>query len=185
VTEQEIVNGCMNYQKAAQKALYKLYAPVAYAICLRYLKDSDDAKDIMQEGFIKVYTGIQKFRSEGSLEGWVKRIITNTALNSIRNNKSFVQSLNSLENDIPDTTGEIEYDEAEYTEEELLEQIQLLPDNYRIIFNLVCFEEYSHKMIAEQLSISEESSRVRLNRARKILQERLLKIKEKRLKTSN
>ena len=115
MTEKEIIKGCINYQRAAQKALYQLFAPVSYAICLRYVKDSDDAKDIMQEGFIKVYTGIQKFRSDGSLEGWVKRIITNTALNHIRSNKSFIQSLNSIENDIPDSAVDVEYDETEYT----------------------------------------------------------------------
>ena len=182
MNEQEIIRGCIEYNKASQKALYVLFAPKMYSVCLRYVKNTDDAKDIMQDGFMKVYTSIQKFRSEGSLEGWVKRIITNTALNQIRKNNSFQQSLEINLEDISDTFTDEEYDEVEFTEDELLEQIDLLPEQYRIIFNLYCFEEYSHKMIAEQLSISVEASRVRLTRARKMIQERLAKIREVRLK---
>jgi RNA polymerase sigma-70 factor (ECF subfamily) len=182
VNEQEIIKGCLAYHKSSQKALYTLFAPKMYAICLRYVKDSDEAKDILQEGFIKVFTNISKFRSEGSLEGWVKRIVTNIALNHIRNNKVIKQSLDSQLDDIPDTSEDEEYKEDDFTEDELLEQVNQLADQYRIIFSLYCIEEYSHKMIAEQLSITEEASRVRLNRARKMLQERLLKIKQERLK---
>jgi RNA polymerase sigma-70 factor, ECF subfamily len=184
VNEQSIIKGCIAYDSASQKALYKHYAPKMYSICLRYVKDSDEAKDVMQESFIKVFASIQKFRSDGSLEGWVKRIVVNTALNQIRKNKVFLQHVDATEIELSDTSDPLEHviEGRDFSEEELLLQIQGLPEPYKIIFNLYCFEDYSHKMIAEQLSISEEASRVRLNRARKMLQERLLKMSKDRLK---
>jgi RNA polymerase sigma-70 factor (ECF subfamily) len=185
VNEQSIIKGCIAYDAAAQKALYKMHAPKMYAICLRYVKDTNEAKDIMQEGFIKVFAGIQKFRAEGSLEGWIKRILVNTALNHIRKNKVFNQHLDVTEmelSDVADTAADQSLNSADFSEEELLEEIDQLPDLYKIIFNLYCLDNYSHKMIAEQLSITEETSRIRLNRARKMLQERLLKLTQIRMK---
>jgi len=186
VNEQNIIKGCIAYDNAAQKALYKLYAPKMYSICLRYVKDTDEAKDVMQECFIKVFTSIQKFRSEGSLEGWVKRILVNTALNHIRKNKAVLQYVDATEIELAnleDTSNDEGLEGVDFSEEELLNQIQALPEQYKIIFNLYCFEDYSHKMIAEQLSISETGSRVRLIRARKMLQSSLMKLQQERLKT--
>jgi RNA polymerase sigma-70 factor, ECF subfamily len=186
VNEENIIRGCIAYDSAAQKALYKVHAPKMYAICLRYVRDADDAKDIMQESFIKVFGNIQKFRSEGSLEGWIKRIVVNTTLSHLQKNKALSHHLDASEIDLSDTdaySNDGELNGKGFSEEELLLEIEKLPDNYKIIFNLFCLDNYSHKMIAEQLSITEESSRIRLNRARKILQDRLRNLSKEHIKS--
>jgi RNA polymerase sigma-70 factor (ECF subfamily) len=193
LSDSELAKDCLQLKRSAQKELYDRYIKKMNAVCRRYVSDKDDIKDILQEGFIKVFTNIDKYRGDGPLEAWVRRILVNTALSYLRKSKSdiFIKSEGNEDeiNEISDS--EEENDDsvfnANFSKEELLNAVDSLPDNYKLIFNLFCIENYSHREISEMLSITEESSRTRLNRARKILQEYLLALHKKRLsvKTGN
>ncbi len=188
LSEEEIIKGCIEFNSATQKLLYKKYAPKMYTVCLRYSKNSDEAKDLMQECFIKVYSNISKFKKEGSFEGWIRRIFVNTAIKSLRKYKDYkIESFNDTNIDYNISVYEETISEdADYTEEELRDALKILSPADHLLFNLACFENYSHKEISCQLSISEDTSRARLSRARKKLQEHLLRIsKEKELKNTS
>jgi RNA polymerase sigma-70 factor (ECF subfamily) len=178
VTDKEIIRGCLDGQRSAQKALFEKYASTMLSICMRYSNDKSEAEDILHDSFIKIYLNIKKFRSDGSFEGWIKRIVINTALYHIRNKldlKRF-QNFNDIkETEIIDSNNdnnetEIEY---EFSERELLAMIQELPDGYRAVFNMYVFEKYKHKDIAEKLSISENTSKSQLRKARILLKSKI------------
>jgi len=189
LSDSEIAKGCLQLKRSAQKELYDRYIKKMNAVCRRYVSDKDEIKDVLQEGFIKVFENIDKYRSEGPLEAWIRRIIVNTVLTYIRKNKSdiFIKSEGQEQDIISDSPEEEENSifNADFNKEDLMNAIEGLPENYRIIFNLYCIENYSHKEIAQMLSLKEESSRTRLNRARKMLQEHLLALYKKRLSIQN
>jgi RNA polymerase sigma-70 factor (ECF subfamily) len=189
LSDLEIAKGCLQLKRSAQKELYDRYIKKMNAVCRRYVSDKDEIKDVLQEGFIKVFENIDKYRSEGPLEAWIRRIIVNTVLTYIRKNKSdiFIKSEGQEQDIISDSPEEEENSifNADFNKEDLMNAIEGLPENYRIIFNLYCIENYSHKEIAQMLSLKEESSRTRLNRARKMLQEHLLALYKKRLSIQN
>ncbi len=190
LSDSDIVKDCLKFKRSAQKELYNRYIKKMYAVCCRYLSDKDDIKDILQEGFIKVFENIEKYRGEGPLEAWIRRIIVNTVLSHLRKNKTGIpiKQINLEEEEEFVASSEEEEDSifnANFSKEDLMEAISNLSENYRVIFNLYCLENYSHKEIASMLSLSEEGSRTRLNRARKILQEYLKSLHKKRLSTLN
>ncbi|NVO03302.1 MAG: RNA polymerase sigma factor [Bacteroidetes bacterium] len=175
VNDAEIIKGCAKGNRAAQDQLYKTFASLIFGICLRYCGDYDEAKDVMQEGFIKVFTNISKFRNEGSLEGWIKRIIVNTALDHFKKkqklyNHTNIDDINEL---LIENNEDIDPQEEIISEQELLLMIQSLPDGYRMVFNLYAIEDYSHKQIAEMLKISESTSKTQLFKARNLLQKKI------------
>ena len=159
-----------------------MYASRMYAVCLRYCSDKDAAKDILQDGFIKVFDHISQFRSSGSLEGWIRRIIVNTALEKFRKAKRihFTDQFPELSEQEAEVSEE-QYDH-EISMEDLMEMVQQLPDQYRYVFNLYVFEDMTHKEIAERLEIAEGTSKSDLSRARKILQR---EIKNKYMQSVN
>ncbi len=168
-TDDELVDKCIKQDVHAQKQLYISYSPKLFAICCRYASCKEDAKDILQDSFIKIFNSIKTYKKAGSLEGWLKRIVVNTALTKYKQTKKLLVSYSSdVEN-----LGEFVEDEIneevldDYDEQLLLDVISNLPDEYRMVFNLHCIENHSHKEIAELLSIKEETSRIRLLRARK------------------
>jgi RNA polymerase sigma factor (sigma-70 family) len=171
VTEAEIIEGCRAGKSKLQKALYERYSGKMYNICLRYAKNSDEAEDILQEGFIKVFDKINQFAGTGSFEGWIRRIMVNSALEVIRKRK--------IDFSVVDT--KYIQDPHEYTYntistlnvKELLAVIQQLPDGYRTVFNLYVIEGYQHSEIAEILGVSEGTSKSQLARARNLLQSKL------------
>jgi len=177
-SEEELISGCVKGKRSAQKALYDLYASRMFGICLRYARNRDDAEDMLQEGFIKIYSSMSSFRGQGSFEGWMKRIMVNNALNMLRKNaKAFLFSeLNESTYVVPDET-ENENDlmklYGEIPPQILMKQIAALPDGYKVVFNLYAIEDYSHKEIGEMLNISENTSKSQLSRARKYLRKRL------------
>lgn len=177
-SEEELISGCIKGKRSAQKALYDLYASRMFGICLRYARNRDDAEDMLQEGFIKIYSSMSSFRGQGSFEGWMKRIMVNNALNMLRKNaKAFLFSeLNESTYVVPDET-ENENDlmklYGEISPQVLMKQIAALPDGYKVVFNLYAIEDYSHKEIGEMLNISENTSKSQLSRARKYLRKRL------------
>ncbi len=180
MNEQQIIAGCKEQQHEAQKMLYEKYARTMYGICLRYSSDEDAAKDLLQDGFIKVFANIKSFLEKGSFEGWLKRIFINLALENIRRQKNIIQSSENIQ-EIPDIVdGATEEDEMyKISESVLLKMIQELPKGYATVFNLYAIEDLAHKEIAEMLGITESTSRSQYVRARQILQEKVRKyIKE-------
>lgn len=169
--EGKIIAGCINADGQAQETLYKTFAPTMFAICLRYSADYPQAEDILQEGFIKVFQNIHRFRHEGSFEGWLKRIFINTSLEWIRKHSAMNKML-----DIEFFKEEIIEEDAfhELSKNDLLRLIQSLSPGYRTVFNLFAIEGYSHKEIASMLGISEGTSKSQFSRARFLLQKMVI-----------
>ena len=155
----------------AKELLYRYFAPRMYGICLRFAGNKMEADDILHEGFIRVFTKINDFRNEGSLEGWIRRTIINTAINYYRRNSRY-SKMSELDNlDLASDNYNVVYDKI--SRDELLEIIQELPSGYRTVFNLNVVEGYTHKEIGELLNISDNTSKSQLNRARLLLQKKI------------
>lgn len=168
-TIEDLFEGCKRGDRQAQEGLYRALAPTMMGICLRYAKDRDDAEDILQTAFIKVFQKISDFRMEGSFEGWVKRIMVNTALEHYRKN---LRSLTAVSLD--EVQEEVSFSAWNSLEvQDLLNLIQSLPNGYRMVFNLYALEGYSHKEIADELGITESGSKSQLSRARALLKEKI------------
>jgi len=167
---ESIIKGCTEGHKKSQEELYKTYSRKMYAVCLMYAKDHDTAQDILQEAFIKVFQNIQTFMNKGSFEGWVRRIVVNTALERYRKNHYLYPV-----SEVADYTEEASYNDiiSEVHANDLLKIIQELTPQYRMVFNLYAIEGYSHQEISQMLAISEGTSKSNLSRARKILQEKV------------
>ena len=161
----------------AQQTFYHQLAPKMYGICLRFAADRAEADDILQEGFIRVFTHLKDFRGEGSLEGWVRRTIVNTAINFYK--KRIKRGLTTDLEYVKEKTDSGSEVIEKLAAEELLEMISTLPDGYRTVFNLNVIEGYTHKEIGEMLDISENTSKSQLSRARTSLQKKLKALREK------
>ncbi|MBK9291166.1 MAG: RNA polymerase sigma factor [Bacteroidetes bacterium] len=169
--EKQLIKDCLKGDAKAQKLFYDTFAPRMYGVCLRYANDADTAKDYLQEAFIRVFNHLGQYRFEGSLEGWVRRIVVNTALEKLR------------KNDVLKNTAELEALRGmssqqatpvdQYSERELLALIQTLPPGFRTVFNLFAIEGYSHQEIGDMLNISEGTSKSQYARARQWLMQRL------------
>jgi RNA polymerase sigma factor (sigma-70 family) len=176
MTDQDLIRSCLHHDRKAQKELYDRFAPVMYAICIRYTRNTDHARDVLQDGFIKTFGNLSKFRSEGSFEGWMKRIFIHTAVSyyhKLKANNTFLQDdgiQSHPETDSPDAIDRL-------SEKELLQLISKLPDGYRIVFNLSVLEGYSHDEIASMLSITASTSRSQLLKARRMLQMKISEMK--------
>ena len=167
IQEADLIHGCIRRDRAAQKCLYEMYSPRLYPLCCRYLKDPMEAEDVLVIGFTRILDKIEHFRGEGSLEGWMKRIMINEALTQLRKKKTMWKEL-PLDDINPVSESSEPGDALE--EEDLLRMINELPDGYKTVFNLFAIDGYSHKEIAEQLNISENTSKSQLSRARTYLQ---------------
>ncbi len=175
--EAEIIKKCCKQDNIAQKLLYEKYASVMYAICLRYAYNKPEAEDILQEGFLKVFSNINDFNGQGSFEGWLKRIFINTAITHYhRNRKHNFQ--NGFDEIHESQVSDFSFETAEFTQDELLNVIQDLPDGYRIVFNLYAIEGYKHKEIAEILAIDIGTSKSQYSRAKAMIREKLDKMKK-------
>ena len=161
--EQELIQGCRRGDRAAQKRLYDTFSPKMYALCCRYVKDSMEAEDVLVTAFTKILDKIDQYKSEGSFEGWIRRVVVNEALTWLRRNRNMYLELELEAADYePDYKSLSDHLEAE----DLMTMINELPSGYRIVFNLYAIDGYSHKEIADQLGISENNLFVRLHRAR-------------------
>lgn len=168
----KLIEGCIDNRRDAQYELYNLLSGKMFAVCLRYARNREAAEDLLQEGFVKVFNNIEKFRSEGSFEGWVRRIIVNTAIEHYRKSTKMYSIINveEVEMDVPWT------DNGDVLQlEDLTNLINKLSPGYRTIFNMYVVEGYSHKEIGEMLEISEGTSKSQLARARYILMEMVKK----------
>ena len=168
-----MIEECVSGNVRAQETLYRMLAPKMFGVCLRYSKDSTEAEDNLQEGFIKVFTYIKNFRNEGSLEGWVRKIMVNVSLEKFRKQNLIypVEDMSVFEsknysNDIIERI----------TADELIELIQELPPRYRMVFNLFVMEGMNHKEIAELMQITEGTSKSNLARAKDIMKRKVTEL---------
>jgi RNA polymerase sigma-70 factor (ECF subfamily) len=166
----DIIKGCLQNSAAMQKMLYDKYAAKMYGIALRYAHDPEDAKDILQDGFVKVFQNLSKFKGSGAFEGWMRRIFVNTAIEHYRKKNNTYEIQESHEEQINDR--EITALDK-LAAVEILNMVKSLPNGYRTVFNLFAIEGYSHKEIADLLNISEGTSKSQYARAKALLQEKI------------
>ena len=176
MTEMELIKGCIQEKKACQRELFARFSGKMMSVCMRYARNRAEAEDILQEGFIRVFDNISKFRFQGSFEGWVRRIMVNSAL-KFYSKKAFKQEFPGIESYHEQSTDPVIY--SQLSEQELLNMVAELPDGYRLVFNLYIIEGYSHKEIGKMLKIGESTSRSQLTKARKMLQQKVLASVEK------
>lgn len=174
--EHELIKKCLGNDRVAQKVLYDTYSRTMYGLCLRYSSNADEAKDILQEGFVKVFTKMEQFNFSGSFEGWMKRIFVNTALEYYRVNK-----VHMYHSDVDAASEKPHHDFTveRLGQKEILQAINALAPGYRTVLNLFIVEGYGHAEIAEMLGISEGTSKSQLSRARLQLQAALEKLSKK------
>jgi len=165
---EKLIQKCKKQDIKAQEELYRLYAQRLFGVCLKYSTNYQQAEDNLQDGFITIFKKISQYQDKGSFEGWMKRIIINTALQKYRKEKY----LDIINEDLLEEQ-EIEIDEEDLPVDFLLKLIQELPPRYREVFNLYVLDGYSHKEISALLNISQGSSKSNLARARGILKERI------------
>lgn len=180
MTDHELAERCKQGDRIAQQQVYRQFSGRMYAVCCRYVGGKDDAEDVLVSAFMKVFTGIAQFRHEGSFEGWIRRIVVNEALGFLRANRRFM-----LHTALDHAGSELVADSLSDTlgTEELLGLISELPEGYRTVFNLYVIDGYAHSEIADQLGITENTSKSQLSKARRHLQMRIMeleKLSEKR-----
>jgi len=168
--DSDLIKGCVSGDRRMQELLYKKFSPKMYAICLRYAGNTDDAQDLLQEGFIKIYKNLEKFRNEGSFEGWMRRVFVNTSIEHFRRKVNLNSITENEEKGIEDSTWNVLDSLAE---KDIIQLIQELSNGYRTVFNLYVVEGYSHKEIGDMLGISEGTSKSQLARAKMILQKKV------------
>lgn len=168
MSEHDLIKGCLDGDRRMQEELYKRFSPKMYGVCLRYAKDTEEAQDILQDGFVKVFKKLDHFRGEGSFEGWVRRIFVNTAIEYFRR-KKYVQPVTEKEENTIEGNFTSVLDEL--GEKDILDLVNQLSPGYKTVFNMYVVEGYSHKEIADMLGISEGTSKSQLSRAKAILQD--------------
>lgn len=181
LNEKELVEQCQKQNRNAQKILYDKYHGKMRAICMRYLKSEEDALEVLNSAFLKVFSKIKEYKAKGSLEGWIKRIVINSSIDFIRSNKEYKNKF-ILTNEFSLYASPEEEDlssfsfsniDSHLSKDQLFELITELPPATRIVFNLYVIDDFSHKQISEQLKISEGTSKWHLSNARKILREKI------------
>lgn len=168
IPESDLIVGCLAGNRRMQEELYRRFSPRMYAVCLRYAGNAEEAEDILQEGFIKVFKKLDSFRSEGSFEGWVRRIFVNTAIEHFRRKRYLMPVTEKEENTIEGKYLSVLDDLAA---RDIMALVQELSPGYRTVFNMYVVEGYTHKEIADMLGISEGTSKSQLSRAKVILQD--------------
>lgn len=170
--ESKLIEGCAKGDRAAQRALYDRYSRKMMVVCQRYSKSSQEAEDILQEGFIKIFKAIKDFRFESKLDTWITRIMINTALNSQRQKLYLLPMVDVTELTLPERE---DISLSGFHLSELIGMVQSLPDGCRVVFNLFAIEGYTHKEIADMLEISEGTSKSQYNRAKALLRAKIEK----------
>ncbi|TXI85739.1 MAG: RNA polymerase sigma factor [Crocinitomicaceae bacterium] len=173
-----LVIECVKGNAKAQRMLFDKFASKMMAVCMRYVNDSMEAEDVLQEGFVKVFGKLADFKMEGSLEGWIRRIMVNTSLDALRKNKRHVNDSKLEDVDFKLTSSELASDQLQA--DDLMKMVQALPEGYKVVFNLFAIEGYSHKEIADLLGVSENTSKSQYSRARAYLRHVLEKLEIER-----
>ena len=177
---QQLIKGCLERDRKAQQAVYKLLYGKMKVVCMRYTRDTDQALDILQEGFIKVFQNMERYSGSGSFEGWVRRIMVNLSIDRFRKQKNDFLLLNGSMNiedyeDVVEDETDVESVDYDFTPEQILEAMQQLSPAYKTVFNLYVFENYTHQDIAEALSISIGTSKSNFAKAKRNMKKILLK----------
>ena len=171
MNEQQLIEGCRKGDRRAQKELYDTYSRKMMGVCLRYVDDRETARDLLQDGFVKVFTGLDSYAGSGSFEGWMRRIFVNCALEYLRRS-DVLREATDLENTAelihPDSSAISDLSAAE-----LMRLVSELPTGFRTVFNMFAIEGYSHKEIGEMLGITESTSRSQYTLAKQLLQRRI------------
>ena len=175
IPEIDLIKGCLDEDRRMQEELYRRFSPRMYALCLRYVGTHEDAEDVLQEGFIKVFKKLDSFRKEGSFEGWIRRVFVNTAIEHFRR-KRYLQTISEKEEDIIGGTDISVLDKMAV--KDVVALIKELAPGYRTIFNMYVIDGYTHKEISDILNISEGTSKSQLSRAKVILQSLVKKYAE-------
>lgn len=170
--EQRLIAGYKRGESWARREIYETYAPKMLSLCVRYVKDVDTAKDLLQDGFVKVFTNADKYSEKGALGGWIRQIVVNTVLEFLR--RQNIIKWQDLDDNIIKIDENSDVDVQKITAEELMECITSLPETYRMVFNLFCVEGYSYVEIAKQLNTNESVVRTQYFRARQKLQSMIL-----------
>jgi RNA polymerase sigma factor (sigma-70 family) len=166
ILESDLIRGCLDKDRKMQEVLYHRFSSKMYAVCLRYCKDADDAQDLLQDGFVKIFKNLDKYRGDGSFEGWIRRIFVNTSIEHFRKSIKY--------NTVGDSS-EVVIEDPNWNaldnlgEKDIIKIIQELSPGYRQVFNMYVIEGYSHKDIGDILGISEGTSKSQLARAKAIL----------------
>ncbi len=168
-SEDLLIEGCQQKYRKAQRALYERFSGKLYAICLRYAKNTHDADDILQKSFIKVFEHIDQLEEKGALEGWLRKIVVNTALKEYRRKLDQMHKEEVTDLNYSNTVTNLTMSHLSY--QELLKLIHQLPEQCRLVFNLVAIEGYKHREVAEMLDIADGTSKSQYSRARSLLQE--------------
>jgi RNA polymerase sigma-70 factor (ECF subfamily) len=176
-SEQDIITGCRKKNRAIQEHLYKTHYSLFLKVCARYAKNMQDAEQLLNDGFLKIFTQIDKYGNTGSFEGWMKRVVVNTCLDYLRSTylkEEMTMHVNAIQPE--ESTLSVTNDGLEQIEfRELVNMIQTLPSMTRTVFNLFVFEGFNHKEISEQLDISEGTSHWHVHQARNTLQKKIIK----------
>jgi RNA polymerase sigma factor (sigma-70 family) len=175
MTEEQMLAGSIKHNASAQEALYNRFSPKMLGVCYRFAKNREDAEDMLQEGFIKVFTQLHQYRGEGALEGWIRRIVVHTCINVLKKNKKFADSVDIIHA----TSVHVREDmiPSIMQAKQVVECIRLLPLGYRTVLNLYAIEGFSHKEIASILEIEESTSRSQYTRAKAMLEDVLIRKK--------
>lgn len=169
---EKIIEGCIKKKRKAQDAFFQKYNGLLFGVCLRYTKNHFEAEDVLQEGLVKIYKNMHMYSEGKSFEGWIRRIMINTAITYYRKMQKHAYHEDVSEVSVASSDSEL-FSECEFTKEELLTTINELPNGYRTVFNLYVIEGYKHKEIAEKLGIDINTSKSQLSRAKKLLQQKL------------
>ena len=175
ISENEIFSGCLKGNVKFQKILFEKYSGKFMTVCMRYANDQMQAEDMLQEGFIRIFNHLNQFKSEGSFEGWMRRIVVNVCLKIIKNKRINFSTDDDFGIQIPDSSTDAP---SHLSEDELLRLIKRLPTGYRIIFNLHAIEGFSHDEIGDMLKIKASTSRSQLVKARKMLQQQIINLQK-------
>jgi RNA polymerase sigma factor (sigma-70 family) len=171
MSDKELIQGCQRSEPKAQTALYQKYKGRLMGICRRYAKSTDEAEDILQDSFIKIFRSIADVRNPDALGAWLKRVVTNTSLNYYRSQLHYPQTIDY--EDLSHSNDDYWQMLSHFSNEEILKLIHALPDGYRMVFNLYVIDGYEHAEIANMLGISENTSRSQLFKARETLKKKL------------
>ncbi|MGE0587978.1 MAG: RNA polymerase sigma factor [Cyclobacteriaceae bacterium] len=181
--ESEWIEGCKRQDARAQRSLYEHFSAKMYALCCRYIPSKMEAEDVLVTAFTKLFERIDQYKGEGSFEGWIRRIVVNESLTYLRRNKNMYLE---TEIEVVDRTPDYAHLDTHLEAADLMRLVGDLPTGYRMVFNLYAIDGYSHKEIADQLGISENTSKSQLSRARALLQKKLIEMeKEVNVKKSN
>ncbi|MFL5762316.1 MAG: RNA polymerase sigma factor [Bacteroidia bacterium] len=179
ISEAELIEGCKANKRDLQKALYQRYAAKMFSVCLRYTKNREEAEDVLQDAFVKVFTRIDQYSGSGAFEGWIRRIMVNTALEALRS-KRIDYSSKEIETVADDEAVDPEA-LTRIAMQDLMQHIRGLPAGCQVVFNLYVIEGYNHREIAEMLNVTAGTSKSQLARARNLLQEKLKNVYEQKI----